>query len=784
MMSNTAPEWADGDDCHRCRVSFNYIQRKHHCRACGQVFCAQCSNKKSMLPKFGIEKEVRVCEACFDKINSKPSTASTKETDLPVEYLSSSLAQQQQVPNRKTPEEVQEEEELALALALSQSEAEEKEKQKKRMTNAYKINSSLINKTTYSPPSSPAPPSPLLTNKKDQQQQQSHQQQQQDDSQVDPELARYMNRKYWEQREASISDEQSRQRTDVTSPSAPNISSPMPQRLVATDKSDNNDDIENMDEFVAHLRSQVEIFVNRMKSNSSRGRSISNDSFFQNLFMTISTMHSRLLKHIREHDDTRVMYEGLQDKLAQVKDARAALDALREEHRDRLRRDAEEAERLKQMQMAQKLDIMRKKKQEYLQYQRELALQKIQERERELQMRQEQQKQQYIMGSYQPVGNYIGPNQQGSPIHQLHYHHQQQQQPPNNFNQMSPTTNQGLYAYGQGQIGNYPMQNYGMPSINQMGQQQQQQHMMAGMANQQEHQTAQLAGNEAIQQQQQSQPQQQPPQQQGIMSQQIQNNQNHPQMTQLSGPGHQMVMPTGHPSTGPSQLSQIPQVGHQQAPGHIANQINMQHPQGMPTGPQGMPLVQGNIPTGPHIIHSGQGIPSGAQNIPSGPHSIQQGPHSIQQGPHTIQQGPHSIQQGPHSIQQGPHSIQQRPQGVTQISQGQMTHGPQGPITHRPQQGHIMTTGNQGIPIGTQNIQTGQQITQHPPIGNIGTINVNPGHQAIVQGQIPQILPFQPQPQQQQQQKQQNVTTIGESIRPLQDIKTSGDDTAELISFD
>jgi len=62
-----------------------------------------------------------------------------------------------------------------------------------------------------------------------------------------------------------------------------------------------------------------------------------------------------------------VYYEGLQDKLAQVKDARAALDALREEHREKLRRQAEEAERIRQLQMAHKLEIMRKKKQEYLQ---------------------------------------------------------------------------------------------------------------------------------------------------------------------------------------------------------------------------------------------------------------------------------------------------------------------------------------------------------------------------------------------------------------------------------
>ena len=62
-----------------------------------------------------------------------------------------------------------------------------------------------------------------------------------------------------------------------------------------------------------------------------------------------------------------VYFEGLQDKLTQVKDARAALNALREEHRERLRREAELAERQRQIQMAQKLEIMRQKKQEYLQ---------------------------------------------------------------------------------------------------------------------------------------------------------------------------------------------------------------------------------------------------------------------------------------------------------------------------------------------------------------------------------------------------------------------------------
>lgn len=61
-----------------------------------------------------------------------------------------------------------------------------------------------------------------------------------------------------------------------------------------------------------------------------------------------------------------------------MRDSRAALDTLRAEHTARLAAQAEAAERQRQMQMAAKLQAMRKKKHEYLQYQRQLALQRVQ----------------------------------------------------------------------------------------------------------------------------------------------------------------------------------------------------------------------------------------------------------------------------------------------------------------------------------------------------------------------------------------------------------------------
>ena len=56
-------------------------------------------------------------------------------------------------------------------------------------------------------------------------------------------------------------------------------------------------------------------------------------------------------------------FENLQDKLNQLKDAREALNALRAEHFERKQREALERDRQRQIQLAQKLDLMRQKKQ-------------------------------------------------------------------------------------------------------------------------------------------------------------------------------------------------------------------------------------------------------------------------------------------------------------------------------------------------------------------------------------------------------------------------------------
>ncbi|KAF6094140.1 hepatocyte growth factor-regulated tyrosine kinase substrate [Phyllostomus discolor] len=240
---------------------------------------------------------------------------------------------------------------------------------------------------------------------------------------MDPELARYLNRNYWEkkQEEARRSPTPSAP-VPLAEPAAhPGEGHAAPANAVEAPLSDvdpqpappsggpyseqfqNGESEESHAQFLKALQNAVSTFVNRMKSNHVRGRSITNDSAVLSLFQSVNGLHPQLLELLNQLDERRLYYEGLQDKLAQIRDARGALNALREEHREKLRRAAEEAERQRQIQLAQKLEIMRQKKQEYLEVQRQLAIQRLQEQEKERQLRLEQQKQTIQMRAQMPA---------------------------------------------------------------------------------------------------------------------------------------------------------------------------------------------------------------------------------------------------------------------------------------------------------------------------------------------------------------------------------------------
>jgi growth factor-regulated tyrosine kinase substrate len=172
-----APQWvhdSDSKNCYRCRTEFSAFNRRHHCRACGQIFCNACSSKTAPIPKYGIEKEVRVCDVCFDKLNS--NVPLPNENELPLEYLNSALYREAKASqdaaksvsksnsgsgisssaasksNEKTEEEFQEE--LQLALALSQSEIEAKKMETTQKSKSKSKSSSKSNGQSKSSSSS------------------------------------------------------------------------------------------------------------------------------------------------------------------------------------------------------------------------------------------------------------------------------------------------------------------------------------------------------------------------------------------------------------------------------------------------------------------------------------------------------------------------------------------------------------------------------------------------------------------------------------------------------
>ena len=376
FTAETAPQWAEGDCCHRCRVTFGLVNRKHHCRCCGQIFCDKCSARTSAIPKYGIEKDVRVCDDCYDKLNK--TTPMTVSKPVLVDAPASSPAPKASAPAGKSEQELREEEELQLAIALSKSEAETREKGPRRSAS---LSSQPVTKAVRENGFRPADPVPS-------------------DPVAEKERERYLNREYWEQK----TWEQSRNTRRSSSP-APSAPTPAPVLSAAavsatqvtenvnhTAAPDTDDHIAELTTFTSNLRKTLDIFKNRMDANKVRYRPISNDSAVQSLFLNVTNMHSQLIKLMQDEEEKRLQYEVLQDKLSDISVARGALDLLREEHREQKRREAEAQEAVRQQQMAQKLDIMRKQKQEYLQYQRQIALQRVQDQEREMLMRKEQHK--------------------------------------------------------------------------------------------------------------------------------------------------------------------------------------------------------------------------------------------------------------------------------------------------------------------------------------------------------------------------------------------------------
>eukprot|EP01041_Mallomonas_annulata_P011037 gene11037-23069_t len=66
------PRWVPDQEvsnCSRCSSLFDWTNRRHHCRHCGNIFCDKCSPIKAMLPmEYGQRDPQRVCIRCASTI--------------------------------------------------------------------------------------------------------------------------------------------------------------------------------------------------------------------------------------------------------------------------------------------------------------------------------------------------------------------------------------------------------------------------------------------------------------------------------------------------------------------------------------------------------------------------------------------------------------------------------------------------------------------------------------------------------------------------------------------
>jgi len=70
-------------------------------------------------------------------------------------------------------------------------------------------------------------------------------------------------------------------------------------------KVEQSEDTQEMDNFTTSVKSQLEIFVNRIKSNLSRGRTVINGGSLETFYSKITPMHQKLLQYIQQQDEKR-----------------------------------------------------------------------------------------------------------------------------------------------------------------------------------------------------------------------------------------------------------------------------------------------------------------------------------------------------------------------------------------------------------------------------------------------------------------------------------------------
>ena len=73
------PNWCHDDDvdkCTLCHTQFGTLTRRHHCRACGQIYCGSCSSHVGSIPSYvphvyDNSRLLRMCDNCHVDVGRK-----------------------------------------------------------------------------------------------------------------------------------------------------------------------------------------------------------------------------------------------------------------------------------------------------------------------------------------------------------------------------------------------------------------------------------------------------------------------------------------------------------------------------------------------------------------------------------------------------------------------------------------------------------------------------------------------------------------------------------------
>ena len=87
LADKIAPNyWRPNSDITNCRLCDRRLdvadQKIHHCRACGEGFCGDCSDYKRPVPErgWGAEEQVRVCRDCYGPLATKAMRSKSSGT--------------------------------------------------------------------------------------------------------------------------------------------------------------------------------------------------------------------------------------------------------------------------------------------------------------------------------------------------------------------------------------------------------------------------------------------------------------------------------------------------------------------------------------------------------------------------------------------------------------------------------------------------------------------------------------------------------------------------------